>query len=190
MRLRESTKRYFTIVLGVALAALAGRSGWATENAVVEARMLEDLKFLTSDECEGRGVLTKGINLAAEHIAQEFKKAGLKPAGDDGTYFQQFPIVKGAKLGDTNELMLRGPQGQRIALELGKQFAVVGMGSGGKVSAPVVFAGYGITSSDPKYDDYAGLDVAGKVVIVLRRTPQQNSAASSFPGQKIGRAHV
>jgi hypothetical protein len=180
MSLNVTLKRFPTILFALAVVALLGQAAWTAENAVVEARILEDMKFLTSDECEGRGINTKGINLAAEHIAQEFKKAGLKPAGDEGTYFQHFGVIKGSKLGETNELLLRGPQNQRIALEMGKHFSVIALGGGGKVSAPVVFAGYGVTASEPKYDDYAGLDVAGKVVIVLRRMPRQGNEANPF----------
>src|SRR5258708_25608770 len=62
------------------------------EDDAVEARMRKDITFLASDECEGRGVETKGINRAADYIAAEFKKAGLKPGGPDDSYFQPFTI--------------------------------------------------------------------------------------------------
>src|SRR5947208_11028362 len=90
-----------------------------TAPAEVEARMRKDITYLASDECEGRGVSTKGINLAADYIAGEFKKAGLKPAGADGTYFEPFSITTGTKLGSPNVLVLRGPLGQVIELRQG-----------------------------------------------------------------------
>jgi len=161
-----------------ALQALA-----AVDRADTGTRLLRDLEFLASDQCEGRGVTTKGINLAADYIAQEFKKAGLKPAGGEGSYFQPFHITGSARLGQPNKVVLKGPLGQDIALEMGKQFTVVAFGASGKLTAPLVFAGYGITSKEPAYDDYAGLDVAGKVVVVLRRVPnQQNSLVGKFSG--------
>lgn len=166
------------LALGFALFLLAGPvSGGAVENAVVEARMLEDIKYLAGDECEGRGVLTKGINLAADFIAGKFKEAGLKP-GNGTSYFQPFEINSGSKLiggAETNRLLLKGPQGQTVELELGKHFNVLGFGGSGAVKAPIVFVGYGVTAPEPKYDDFTGIDVAGKVVVVLRNVPRQNS---------------
>jgi hypothetical protein len=189
------SKRFTLVVLGLILALLPQAVALATENAVVEARLLGDLKFLASSECEGRGITTQGINLAADYIANEFKKAGLKAVGEDGTYFQHFALNSGSQIGDGNSLALVGPQGQRIALEMGKHFNVVALGGTGKVNAPVVFAGYGLTSGEPKYDDYSGVNVEGKVVVVLRRVPQQNSAASPFAagrnerGALLNKAH-
>ena len=152
---------------------------WARSEppADAEARLRSDLLYLASDECEGRGISTKGIGLAAEYVARQFQKAGLKPGGPDGTYFQPFSLATAAKPGN-NSLTLRGPQGQVIELESGKHFSVTLLGGAGKVDAPVVFAGYGITADEPKYDDYAGLDVSGKIVIVFAGTPRR--------GQRFG----
>jgi len=166
------------VVLGCFLVPPASPvSGGAVENAVVEARMLEDLKYLASDDCEGRGINTQGLNLAADYIAGKFKEAGLKPANGD-SYFQPFDLNAGSKLiggGENNKLTLKGPQGQTVELELGKHFTVLGFGSTGKVAAPVVFVGYGVTAPEHQYDDYAGLDVAGKIVVVLRNVPRQSA---------------
>jgi hypothetical protein len=146
----------------------------------VEARLLQDLKFLTSDTCEGRGIQTKGINLAAEYIEREFVKAGLKPGGSKGSYYQPFVVATSAKVGPKNRLILQGPLGQIITLEHGRDFSVWPVGGSGKVEASVVFAGYGITSTDPAYDDYAGLDVAGKVVLLLTGTPRRGHQAADL----------
>src|SRR5438105_1639923 len=106
-----------TLSVLCALALLVPASQAADE--AVEARMRKDITYLASDECEGRGVSTRGINLAADYIAGEFKKAGLKPAGTDGTYFEPFSITTGTKLGSPNVLVLRGPLGQVIELRQG-----------------------------------------------------------------------
>lgn len=169
-------------VLGLILTALVSPWLRAADTATVEARLLEDLKYLASEQCEGRGITTKGINLAADHIASQFKQGGLRPAGEDGTYFQHFSLTSGSRLEEGNRVALVGPQGQRFDLEMGKHFHVVGLGGSGQVSAPVVFAGYGVTSGEPKYDDFSGVDVSGKVVVILRRLPQQASGATPFPG--------
>jgi len=142
--------------------------------AATEARLKKDLTYLASDELEGRGVTTRGINLAADYIAAEFKKAGLKPGAKDASYFQPF-TMPGAVLEKPATLKLRGPEGQEIELKAGQQFEAMGVSGTGHVAAPVVFAGYGITSKDPAIDEYAGLDVAGKVVVILRDTPRADN---------------
>jgi hypothetical protein len=176
-------------VLGLALIALVSLQSWAANNAAVEQRILGDLKYLASDACEGRGVTTQGINLAADYIAGEFKKAGLKPAGNAGSYFQPFTMVSGSKLAGGPRLLFQGPLGQTIELEMGKDFTVMGFGGSGRVNAPVVFAGHGITSAEDRYDDYQGIDVAGKVVIVLRQVPGQGDPRGPFaaPDGQINR---
>src|SRR5207244_2037988 len=99
------------LMLGLAL--LSGARLWAS-NEEVEARMRRDVTFLASDECEGRGPGTKGIDKAADYIAGEFQKAGLKPGGVNGTYFQPFTVAGTAKLEGPNVVRLRGPLGQEI----------------------------------------------------------------------------
>src|SRR5262249_27136325 len=129
-----------------------GAADSAAEKAASEARMRRDIFFLASDECQGRGVTTQGINLAADSIANEFKKAGLKPGGEAGTYFQPFTISGISQLGSPNRLVLRGPQGQEIELPLNEQFTPLGLSGSGRVEAPVVFVGYGATVAGG-YDD-------------------------------------
>jgi hypothetical protein len=152
-----------------------------------EARLKKDVTYLASDELEGRGVTTKGINLAADYIATEFKKAGLLPGGKDGSYFQPFTIP-GATLDKSATLSLIGPNGREIELKAGTQFEPMGLAHSGKLdNAGVVFVGYGITSKAPEkpddtrptIDEYADLDVEGKVVIVLRDTMRVGSKALS-----------
>jgi hypothetical protein len=142
-----------------------------------EKRLKQDITFLASDECEGRGAATKGLDRAADYIANEFKKAGLKPGNTDGTYFQTFTLPCSIEEG-TPHLVLKGPRGQEIVLKAGEHFHAMGLGKRGKVTnAPVVFAGYGVSSEALKYDDYEGLDVEGKVVIVLRDVPRPGDQA-------------
>jgi hypothetical protein len=144
--------------------------------------MRKDITFLASDECEGRGISTKGINLAADYIANEFKKAGLKPVSGDQGYFQPFVMKGASKLGSPNRLVLRGPLGQQIELKQGQHFQVLGLSGAGKVTAPLVFVGYGATAKDISYDDYASVDVAGKVVLMVRKTPRFDNRNLPFDG--------
>ncbi|HXG10101.1 MAG TPA: M20/M25/M40 family metallo-hydrolase [Gemmataceae bacterium] len=161
------------IVLILAAPALGAERTDAARIKAVEERLRLDVTFLASAECEGRGPGTRGIDLAADYIANEFKKAGLRPAGEFGSYFQPFAIA-GAVLENCSPLVLHGPKGQTIELKQGVHFHPFGLGSSGRVTAaPLVFAGHGITSpKDPEYDDYRDLDVAGKVVVLLRDTPR------------------
>ena len=152
--------------------------------ATSEARLKKDIYFLASDQCEGRGPTTKGINLAADYIADQFKKAGLEPGGVENTYFQPFTI-SGAVQEAPAVLTLKGPKGEEIELKEGEQFFPLAIGGKGKeAGVGVVFAGYGAAVSTLKYDDYAGIDVEDKVVIVLRDVPHtKNKESPRFHGK-------
>ena len=167
------------VVLGVTL--LIGASAMSAEKVApaptptkerqCEERMRRDLTFLASDECEGRGPGTKGIDKAADRIAAEFQKAGLKPAGSRGGYFQPFTITANI-LDEPAELVLQGPRDRKIELKQGEQFQPMGLGAKGEDEAAAVFAGYGITNDKAKYDDYADVEVADKIVVLLRGAPK------------------
>jgi Peptidase family M28/PDZ domain/PA domain len=157
-------------LLGFALLAVVPARGADNSAAASEERLRKDVFYLASDALEGRGPTTKGIDIAADYIAAEFKKAGLRPGGVDGTYFQTFPYPAKV-LDEPARLTLKGPNGQVIELKQGVQFNPMGLGRAGKLTAPVVFAGYGITSAAAKYDDYDGIDATDKIVVVLRDSP-------------------
>lgn len=158
--------------------------------AARELRLSESAAYLASDELEGRGPGTKGIDLAAEYIAKQFADAGLKTDLYDGLPFQKFSMPVGAKLGEKNEVKLVGPSGPEgkprteTKLELGQNFTPLSLGGTAVFDLPLVFAGYGISAPDEHYDDYAGIDVAGKAVIVLRHEPQQDNPHGAFEGTK------
>jgi hypothetical protein len=156
-----------------------------------EERLKKDIFFLASDECEGRGVATKGINKAAEYIAGEFKKAGLKPAAGRSDYFQPFDLFTGAsKMEGTNTLKLTGPNKQEIELKLEEQFRPIGLSETGTVAAPVVFVGYGVTADKLGYDDYKDMNVAGKVVVILRKIPRAENSDAPFDGGPNSSTHA
>ena len=154
----------------------------AANEEAVEARMRRDITFLASDECEGRGVDTKGIDKAAVYIADAYKQAGLKPGGPDGSYFQPFKIAGAAKLEGPATIQLRGPQGQEIELKAGADFQVMGFSGSGKLTAPLVFAGFGVTAEKEGYDDYKGVDVAKKIVVLIRKSPRYDSPTAALGG--------
>jgi hypothetical protein len=162
-----------------ALALAAGPLPAAEPSAAV-GRMKTDLFYLAGEECNGRGVGTPGIDKAAEYVAARFKEAGLQPAGTDG-YFQPFTFAGDPKLGSPNHVTVTGPGGQKLELAYADQFKPTADARTGKAAGGLVFAGFGIVSKQPAYDDYAGLDVKGKVVVVLRGTPQSEKENGPFP---------
>jgi hypothetical protein len=163
------------------LASLSARSVYAQEDPIVE-RMRKDITFLASDECEGRGVGTLGLDLAAQYIAVQFSRAGLKPGGVNGTYFQPFPFATNAQLDGESTLTLESPQGKKIELKQGVDFQIIGTSAAGTFKAPLVFVGYGTSARTLAYDDYTGIDVKGKAVVALRRLPRWSDKDKPFDG--------
>jgi aminopeptidase YwaD len=133
---------------------------------ILAAEILADVKYLASPELEGRRPGSPGNDLAADYIARRFRAAGVKPAGEAGTYFQRFSVINGVGLGPYNALRL----GTR-KLTVREDFMPLAFTKNGSAAGSVVFAGYGISAPELKFDEYAGLDVKQKIAIVLRYTP-------------------
>lgn len=149
----------------------------ADPNFHVDVR--ESVGYLASDELEGRGLGTKGLDKAADYVAGNFKKLGLQTApGLDG-YFQNFTITR-ATAPDPATTLVFGDK----TYSLDGDFGVVSFSAEGKFEGPVVFAGYGITSTKYGYDDYANVDVKGKVALVLRYEPHDLKGVSRFTQKK------
>jgi hypothetical protein len=140
------------------------------------AEIANHVKFLASDERTGRGVDTPGIKLARDYIAREFASHGLRPGGDNGTYFQSFEVATGVTVQQPTAMTLGGD----TPLTLNEDWTPLGLSASGSVAAELVFAGYGITAKDYGYDDYAGIDVKGKIVLVLRYEPPPRDGKSAF----------
>jgi hypothetical protein len=136
-------------------------------------RYLSHIRLLAHDDLEGRGIGSDGIDLAAGYIAGQFAAAGLQPGGPDGTYFQKFTISRPAELLDTTTLQIEPAQRAEGAIQaaLRDDFVPLGLSTTGSFSGEVTFVGYGITNPDQQYDDYSGIDVTGRVVLILRREP-------------------
>ena len=156
-----------------------------------QQRLSSTVEYLSADEREGRGVGTKGLDMAAEFIAKEFSRLGLKTELYKGQPFQEFSLVTNSELGKAAENHLQfnsaSEKKSSVTLALGKQFTPLAIGGSAKFDAPMIFAGYGITAPKLKYDDYEGLDVKGKVVVILRKEPQQQNPHSLFDGTKPSR---
>ncbi|MEQ1898038.1 MAG: M28 family peptidase [Vicinamibacterales bacterium] len=148
------------------------------------------IRFLASDELKGRGNGSKELAKAGDYIASEFKAAGLKPGGPNNSWFQPFDIVTGLTIGGGNKLTMHAT-GQSTAFDLASSYypmsALAGDdGQSGRDlrQVPIVFAGYGISARQLKYDDYAGIDAHGKAVLVFSHEPQELDAASKFNGKQ------
>jgi Zn-dependent M28 family amino/carboxypeptidase len=135
-----------------------------------------DLTFLASDALEGRMSLERGSEVAIQWIAAEFSKAGLKPLAGD-SYLQPVPLVEYRGDRQLSSLTLK-TNGTTEKLQ-----ANGGYPNDGDYSGKIVFAGFGITAPELNYDDYAGIDAKGKIVLVFNHEPQEDDAASIFNGK-------
>jgi hypothetical protein len=161
----------------LAMLVSAGAGGCAGSAGVSpDARyQKETVRYLASNHLEGRGPGTRGLDRAGDFIANEFRRAGLKPGNGD-SYFQNFEWNAGFKLSGTTRLSLG-----EMALAVNEQYRPNSSSARGKeFSGEVVFAGYGIASERRGYDDWAGLEVKDKVVLVLRYEPRTPEGKSRF----------
>ena len=147
-------------------------------------RIAAHMAFLADDSLEGRDTGSRGHLVASQYIASNFQQLGLQPAGDNQHFFQQVPLKKSLLVKNSNELVFH-INGQDQKLAYPKQYFTGASGHQGKVSvknAELVFVGYGLVSKEFGIDDYAGLDVKGKIVVVLPGRP------SSLPSEEA--AHI
>jgi Zn-dependent M28 family amino/carboxypeptidase len=130
------------------------------------------VKLLSSDAMEGRGMNQKGGDVAAEYIAAQFKSYGLKPAGENGTYFQSVPMV-GVKTLPATTFTLAPTSGAPVDLKLLDDYVTTDemQQESAEIDAPIVFVGYGINAPEYQWDDYKGYDLKGKVALVFVNEP-------------------
>ena len=149
-------------------------------DGVSGARFRAHVEFLADDLLEGRRAGTRGYDLAARYVATEMEKLGLEPAGTDGTFFQEVPLIE-SRLVESRLRLKR--EGRAVKLGWRSDFLMRGdpQRTSFRVEAPVVFAGYGISAPELGHDDYGAADVDGKVVAVLMGAPD------SLPSEE--RAH-
>ena len=169
------------VLFGVAfLVPLAARQQGAPGlDTIRQAELRADLFFLAADAMRGRLTDTPENLATADYIRSRFERAGLAPAAG-GSYFQNYLLMT-ATLGEGNRLDVITGEGAARHLEHGQEFYPQRFSASGTVSAPVVFAGFGITAPALGYDDYAG-DVKGKVVLVIDHEPGERDAKSPFDG--------
>jgi hypothetical protein len=139
-----------------------------------------DMRFLADDLLEGRGTGSRGHEIAAHYVASQLEGIGLKPAGDDGSYFQEVPI-RSLTVDEALSSARLSYKGSTVTLNAREDYLLVGDPGRRQVDveAPVVFAGYGITAPSQGYDDYRHIDAKGKIVAVLFGAPNFPTAVKA-----------
>jgi hypothetical protein len=193
--------------LAMPLLALLGGAASADQQApanpnlyaplpVDQAAMKAHVLFLASDALKGRDAGSAEFGIAAQYVAAQFFVAGLRPAGDAGTYLQSVPLVS-YQPADHGNIVLTVPKQPPQPFNFGQDYAP-GVNPGARetlIQAPVVFAGFGLVVPDAKRDDYAGVDAKGKIVALLGGAPAslppdvRAHLSSLATKQEIARAH-
>ena len=178
-------RRVFLLVLLLAPALTAATP------AIDAERLIGHIQFLASDDLKGRASGSPELERAADYIAQQFKDIGLAPGGENGTWFEPFELVAGLTVGDGNSLVV-SDKAQSIRFTLGSSYYPLSLvpnesptsPSDREEKLPLVFAGYGLSAPDVRYDDYDGVDVNGKAVIIFSHEPQEIDANSPLNGNR------
>jgi aminopeptidase YwaD len=144
---------------------------------VTASELMHHIEYLASDELEGRLTGSEGFIKAAEYIRNEFKEYGLQSF--NGDYFQYFPFIFSQRLTDDNSFTLNS-NGDEINLKVKEDYTPLSFSDDVTVSGGLVFAGYGISAADLNYDDYEGIDVKDKTVLVMRYHPESDNPHSDF----------
>jgi len=173
-------------IIGLSLLLLLSRSQVILSQDDFEAQLLKQFHAITSEEMmtwieklcspefNGRLTGTPGYTASTEWLAGKLKEWGIKPGGDNGTYYQWFDAPYSV-INETGSVSLRLPQTDGTVIIKNYNYPedfYPGMNSGtGEITAEVVFAGFGVTAPELNYDDYNGIDVKGKIVLVNRDVP-------------------
>ncbi len=150
-----------------------------------------NLEFLASDELEGREATTEGERIASLFISKELQKCGIKPFGENGTYFQNFNLLKRGIGTSSNLTLYDSSDAVLIRGEFLKEFfrGSRGLPNDSLFNTPLemVFSGYGITAAEYNYDDYSDINVSGKICVVLSGEPSREDDEDYFMGEKRSR---
>jgi Zn-dependent M28 family amino/carboxypeptidase len=160
------------LLLAALVSGCASQAARVTTLPISSSRMSAIIRTLASDEFEGRAPGTVGEAKTVAWISDEFRKAGLEPAGENGTYLQRVPLVRTQLKGSGSASFDRG--GERVALEVPRDLylSTVRETETARIDgAPVVFVGYGVSAPERQWDDFKGADLRGKVALFLVNDP-------------------
>ena len=160
-------------------------AGSSTAPKIDSEKIRAHVKYLASDELEGRGMNQKGGDLAADYIAAQFKSYGLKPAGEKGTYFQRVPMVAVQTLPSTTFEFVPH-SGAPVELKALDDYVTTNerQKESAEIDAPIVYVGYGISAPEYKWDDYKGYDLKGKVALLFVNEPTSDDP-NFFKGKAL-----
>ncbi len=153
------------LLIPFALVGASDRPEVPAVETITAAELRSIVSFLASDEMEGRDTGTTENLIAAGYLANQLELLGLKPAGDDGSFFQNFDVIR-EHLGERNQLTLHLPDGAPIRADLFEDFFPSPLSASGSVSGSLAFVGYGITAPEFGVDDYAGADLGGRIAVI------------------------
>ncbi len=161
----------------------------AVEVSANKSNIEADMRFLASDDLEGREAGTPGYDTAAQYVADRMAALGVTPAGTDGSFFQTVPLQRSYRVAQDLALEFQFAEtGETLSLEQNVDYIVNGSTQSefDSISANAVFAGFGIVAPDLGRDDYEGLDVEGKIVVTLSGTPKgiQTEERAYYGSQK------
>lgn len=159
--------------------------GKTNDPNITASEVLEHIKYLSSDELAGRFPGTEGDKMTRDYLIKELESYGVAPAGSEG-FLQPFEYTSEIKLGSTNKLSLTNGE---LVSGAGESFRPVYLSSNGTASGDVVFVGYGINAPDLNYNDYAGVDVKGKIALMMMYSPGYNSPHDN-PFSKFERLRI
>lgn len=179
--LLSRSKRLLPILVTIGLTiGCVGRTA-APRAEITPDAYLADVRFLADDRLEGRMTGSPGCDEAARFISERFRSIGLQPGGDAGSFLQHFDAVSGRRVEATTSAKVGGRE-----LVRGRDFAVVDGSGTASGSGELLFLGYGIESAPANRHDYAGHDVAGKMVVALMGGPGRASGSGDFVDTKPG----
>ncbi len=170
--------------LPVLLSVICVSVSHASTETCPPGALIESVRRLADPAWEGRGLGTAGIDSAANWIAARMRALGLEPGGEKGTWFQSVEVTTGVEVVAPSAI-----QTGTDRIPSGDHYQPIGFSTNGTVTAPVVFAGYGISAPGFDYDDYAGIDVRDKLVLVLNHEPGEMDSSSRFDGS-VNTAHA
>ena len=184
------------LIASSAVAPISRSAAFAPQPVVVRSdsveisvdRIAKHEAFLSSDKLQGRRAGTQYADEAAAYIEKEFRSYGLKTSSPAG-YLQPFIFVASVKLGAGNSFQVKTAAGTR-ALKIGDEFMPLAFSPSEPVAGELVFAGYGISAPELQFDSYAGVDPKGKIVMILRGSPDGDNPHGRFadftqPGLEI-----
>jgi Zn-dependent M28 family amino/carboxypeptidase len=167
-----------SLVLAGCAQAPAPSAAAAFDESLSARRIEADLRFLADDLLEGRAAATRGFDIAALYVAAEYSKLGLEPAGDEGSWFQSVPLIEAQRVPGAAELKLTGTgalEGRTETFEFQVDFlpGINFNANTHSVEAPLVFVGQGVVAPEFEHDDFRGIDLRGKVALVLSGAPER-----------------